>query len=196
MIIANYIVPIYSEDKFNGTGFIVENLLITAAHVVISEGNVCNFLYKGEMVSISSNNNIIFDYPKEGCKQGQNNLYLDLAIYRLKDIFSPLKLCAPKIKETCIYQGFTDSTLKLDVYTDIALNENAYFYPPEYDAKPIRINNCYNSVIGKCTHGNSGGPLFQGDYIIGMLSGGQQWHNLSWDRIIKAEHILKRIQEQ
>ena len=148
------------------------------------------------MVSICSNNNIIFDYPKEGCKQGQDNLYWDLAVYRLKDIFSPLELCtAPNMKGTCIYQGYIDSTLKMDIYTNIVLDNNAYYYPPKYDEKPIRINNCYISVIGKCTHGNSGGPLFQGNYVIGMLSGGQQWHNFSWDRIIKAEYIFKRIHE-
>lgn len=192
---SDYIVPIYLDKKYNGTGFIVGNMLITAAHVLESKDNVCYFLYRGDKIVIGPDNNIIFEYPKTKVKQGQNNKYWDLAMYELDNIVSPLELREPNLSEKCLYQGYSDSTLKMNVYSDIILNNNAYYYPSEYDAKPIPITNCCISQIGKCKSGNSGGPLFQGDYVVGMLSGGQQFFNLSWDRIIKADYILHKIQK-
>lgn len=196
MNISDYVVPIYFEGEFNGTGFLVGESLITAAHVVVSVESENYFLFRGNKIIIGPENNLIFDYPHKERKQGKDNLYWDLAVFSLNDIFSPLELYSPQMKEKCLYHGYTDSTLEMNTYTDIVLDNNAYYYPPEYKSKPIRITNCYISVIGKCTHGNSGGPLFQGTRVVGMLSGGQQWHNLSWDRIIKADHIFKRIQEE
>jgi len=195
MKISNYIVPIYYKDEFNGTGFIVHDLLVTAAHVVISKESVFTFLYRGEKIKIGQEKNIIYEYPKGNVMQGHDNRYWDLAVYRLDNIVSPVELREPDLSEKCLYRGYSDSTLQLDSYGDIILNNNAYYYPSEYDAKPIPINNCYISLTGTCKPGNSGGPLFQGDRVIGMLSGGQMWHNLSWDRIIKAEYILNKIQE-
>lgn len=195
MDFSNYIVPIYVDGDYNGTGFIICNTLITAAHVAIKKDNECHFLYRGKEMIVGPENNILFEYPNDEIKQGQDNLYWDLAIYRLDNINSPIKLIEPILADYCIYHGYSDSTSRMDTYRDIKLDNNAYYYPPKYDAKPIRINNCYISEKGRCSHGNSGGPLFQGDCVIGMLSGGQKWHNLSWDRIIKAEHILKKIHE-
>ena len=189
-----YVVPIYCEKDFKGTGFIIGNTLITAAHVTIKKDNECHFLYRSKEIIIGPDNNILFEYPNDKIKQGQDNLYWDLAIYWLDNINSPIKLREPNWADFCIYRGYSDSTSQMDICRDIKLDNNAYYYPPD-DAKPIRINNCYISEKGKCTHGNSGGPLFQGDSVIGMLSGGQKWYSLSWDRIIKAEHILKKIQE-
>ena len=192
---SDYIVPIYLDKKYNGTGFIVGNMLITAAHVLESKDNVFYFLYLGDKIAIGPENNIIFEYPKIKGKQGQNNKYWDLAVYELDNIVSPMELREPNLSEKCLYKGYSDSTLQVDSYS-IILNNNAYYYPREFDAKPIPINNnCCISQIGKCKPGNSGGPLFQGDYVVGMLSGGQQFFNLSWDRIIKADYILHKIQK-
>ena len=65
MIVTKYIVPLYYNDEFNGTGFIVGNILITAAHVVISKENVCSFLYNGKKIRIGPDNNVVFDYPND-----------------------------------------------------------------------------------------------------------------------------------
>lgn len=195
MNISDYIVPIYFNGDLNGTGFIVGNKLITAAHVIALEDSSFSFLFRGEMMIIGPEKNNIFEYPKEKGRQGHNNIYWDLAVYKLDDIVSPLELRKPNSTEKCLYQGYSDSTLQMNSYSDIILNNNAYYYPPEYDAKPIPINNCCISQIGKCKPGNSGGPLFQGDYVVGMLSGGQQLFNLSWDRIIKADYIHHIIQK-
>ena len=186
MSISDYIVPIFSEGAFNGTGFIIGSTLVTAAHVVEFKENVCYFLYEKEKISIGPDNNIKFEYQEESM-QGMDNRYWDLAIYKLDNIDSPMKLHLPDLSKPCTYQGFSD-VAQLDVYTDIMLDNNAFYYPDNYK-KPIRIKNCYISKVGKCKEGNSGGPLFQGDHVIGMLSGGQQLFNLSWDRIIKADYI-------
>lgn len=193
MNILDYIVPIYYEGEYNGSGFIVGNVLVTAAHVARSEKSAISILYKGQKIIIGPEKNIIFEYPKEKGMQGQNNRYLDLAMYKLDTIVSPLELREPNFAEKCLYQGYSDSTLQMVSYSNIILSNNAYYYPSGYDAKPIPITNCYISQIGKSKHGNSGGPLLQGDYVVGMLSGGQQLFNLTWDRFIKAEYILLKI---
>ena len=188
MNISDYIVPIFSEGVFNGTGFIIGSTLITAAHVIESKENVCYFLYGKEEISIGSDNNIVFEYPVKESMQGKDNRYWDLAIYKLSNINSPIKLQSPNLSKPCTYHGYSD-VKQIDIYTNIMLDNNAYYYPCEYNRKPVRIYNCYFSTVGKSKVGNSGGPLFQGDSVIGMLSGDQILCHLSWDRIIKAEYI-------
>lgn len=53
MEFSKYIVPIYSDDEFSGTGFIVEGLLITANHVVRNKIN-SYFIYEGNSVTTQS----------------------------------------------------------------------------------------------------------------------------------------------
>lgn len=187
----DYIVPIYYEGEFNGSGFIVGNRLITAAHVVVSKEKVCFFLYKDKRTSIGPENNMLYEYPITKSNQGQNNRYLDLAIYKT-DIVSSLELCKPNIDNTCTYQGYSDVSLQLDIYDNIKLDDKDWYYPLE-EEKPIRINNTYIAIGGKTKGGNSGGPLFQGDYVVGMFVGNQQYQSFSMDRFIKSDYILKKL---
>lgn len=188
---SNYVVPIYYKGDLNGTGFIVRDLLVTAAHVVVSKEIDFTFLYGEENIKIEPEKNIIFEYPKENSMQGHDNIYWDLAVYKLDKIVSPLELREPDFTKKCLYQGYSDCAFQIDSYNDIILNNKAYFYPPEYDAKPIPVKNCYISKIGQCKPGNSGGPLFQGNYVVGMLVGNQQYRNFSMDRFISSSYILK-----
>lgn len=187
-----YIVPIYCDNEFNGTGFIIGNLLITAAHVVETEKNICFFHFNRKKIEIGPENNLIFEYPKEKSMQGHDNIFLDLAIYQLSGINSPLELRMPSLKDICTYQGYSDSSLLMDLYDNIRLDDKDWYYPLEKE-KPIRINNTYLSVMGICKKGNSGGPLFQGEYVVSMLVGNQQYQSFSMDRYIKSEYILHKI---
>ena len=188
---SNYIVPIYCEGEFNGTGFIVGNRLITAAHVVVSKENVCFFLYKDNRINIGPDNNVFYEYPVIKSIQGQNNQYQDLAIYKL-DIVCPLELSKPNMNISCSYQGYSDANLQLDIYDNIKLDDKDWYYPNE-EKPPIRINNTYIAIGGKSKGGNSGGPLFQEDSVVGMLVGNQQYQSFSMDRFIKSDYILEKL---
>lgn len=192
MKISDYIVPIFIKDNLNGTGFIVGNKLITAAHVIISKENVCQYIYNGREFLISPDNNMLFEYPGAIKNQGQNNLYMDLAVYKLNNIDSSLELEKPNVNTPCVYQGYSDSTTKMDFYDNIKLGDKDWYYPLE-EKGPIRINNTYISIGGKCKGGNSGGPLLQGKYVVGMLVGSQQYQSFSMDRYIKSDYIFEKL---
>lgn len=192
MKISDYIVPIIIKDDLNGTGFIVDNKLITAAHVVISKENICHFIYNGREFLIGPDNNLLFEYPKDKKSQGQNNLYMDLAVYNLKNFDSLLKFEKPNMDIPCVYQGFSDSTTKMDYYDNIKLDDKDWYYPFGGNGS-IRINNTYISIGGKCKGGNSGGPLFQGKYVVGLLVGNQQYQSFSLDRYIQSDYILEKF---
>lgn len=191
MNISDYIVPIYCEEEFNGTGFIVGNKLITAAHVVISKENVCYFLYKEKRISIGPDNNILYEYPKEKGLQGKNELYLDLAVYKLGKVDSPLELGNLQMSDPCFYQGYS-SPFQIDTFTNLYLDDKDWYYQSQ-EEKHIPVRNTYTVLNGQCKNGNSGGPLFQGEYIVGMLVGYQQYQSFSMDRYIRSDYISETI---
>ena len=61
MNILDYIVPIFYKSEFNGSGFIVGTVLVTAAHVVISEKSSFSIMYRGQKIPIGPEKNIIFE---------------------------------------------------------------------------------------------------------------------------------------
>ena len=78
------------------------------------------------------------------------------------------------------------------------LNDKAKYYPRD-GGRASPIKNCYLSDIGSCKEGNSGGPLFQGEKVVAMLSGNQDYGDFSKDRYIKSEYmmsILRYIKEK
>ena len=191
MEFTKYIVPIYMGNEFNGTGFIVSNKLITAAHVVISKENECYFLYDGNKVIINSNNIFLFEYPNNKDIQGHDNIYWDIAIYNLENIDSPLELRELHTTNACFYRGYSD-TDQIDSYDNIYLDNKDWYNSPLID-KPIPLNNTYVVFNGLCKNGNSGGPLFQGDFIVAMLVGNQQYSRFSLDRYIRSEYIIQLL---
>lgn len=188
----NYIVPIYKEKEFCGTGFIVGSILITAGHVVKSP--TCNYscIWEGNTITLSCANIIYYEY-EGGYEQGRDNHYWDLAIYKVEGVESLLELSECDFNLSSSYQGFSfnenDCSLQVDIYNDIFVNDNARYYPKD-GGKSIPIENCFLSDVGICKDGNSGGPLFQKGKVIGMLSGNQDYGDFSKDRFIKAEYIM------
>ena len=78
----------------------------------------------------------------------------------------------------------------MDRYDNVKLDGKDWYYPLG-EEKPIRINNTSISIGGKCKGGNSGGPLFQGDYVVGMLVGNQQYRSFSLDRYIRSDYLIE-----
>lgn len=203
MKISDYIVPIFKKEKeFSGTGFISGNILITAAHVVNSSIDYCEFCFKNEFFSITCENLLWYEYIEKGHIQGENNQYSDLVMYKLTNIDSPLTLAIPDLTSPCFYQGFSfnekNKIIQLDTYDIVLDNKICYYFNIRGKCTPIR--NCFQSSKTKdeiCTAGNSGGPLFQGNEIVGMLVGTQEDYirKTFVYRFIKSEYILKKINE-
>lgn len=193
MDINNYIIPIYKGKEFVGTGFIAGSTLITAAHVIETPTLNYSCLWDGETVRLSCANILWHEHPEADYMQGQGNKYLDLAIYKMDDVESPLELSAPDLGYSCNYWGYSfdedNKCLLEDSYSDIFLNDKTKYYPRS-GGRAIPIKNCYLSDIGRCKEGNSGGPLFQGEKVVAMLSGNQDYGDFSKDRYIKSEYIM------
>lgn len=193
MDINNYIIPIYKGKEFVGTGFIAGRTLITAAHVVETPTLRYSCLWNGKSISLSCANILWHEYPEADYMQGQGNKYSDLAIYKIDGIESPLELSVPDLGISCNYWGFSfdedKKCLQEDSYRNLILNDNAKYYPRN-GGRAIPIKNCYLSDIGRCKEGNSGGPLFQGEKVVAMLSGNQDYGDFSKDRYIKSEYIM------
>ena len=165
-----YIVPIFtskeskdepSPDDYCGTGFIVGNYLITAGHVVYGFKYVW-YKFDGRFYLL----------PKfEVCELGryEENRYNridkdmiikeDLAIVEIGDCDSPLKFGIQDEDMSCVYHGysFKDGAIKED-HINIDLN-----------IKRDKFINCKYSKYLDFVSGNSGGPIFNGDCIVGML---------------------------
>ena len=122
--------------------------------------------------------------------KGQNAQYFDLAAYKLDNINSSLSFIKPVINRPCIYKGYSDNINKMDSYDNIILDDKDWYYPIG-ERTPVCVNNTYTSIGGKCKGGNSGGPLFQGDFVVGMLVGNQQYQSFSLDRYIKSDYIIE-----
>jgi len=190
MKISDYIVPIYNKNnEFLGTGFIVENILITAAHVINSDLLDFIFYFKEEKNHANFKDLIKFEYPENGEKQCVN-FYKDIAMFNLKSITdSPLIFTKLLLNIPCCYHGYSFNEEKgvreEDFYGNIFLENNAY---------DCNINkNYFYSEDSKCKVGNSGGPLLQGNGIVGMLIRKRDYIDSSKDIFIKSEYIQELL---
>lgn len=191
-----YIVPIYLKKEFVGTGFIVDNYFITAAHVVQPPCLNYMFKYDGEDYRLRCSDLITREYWDGNLKVCNNELQ-DLIVFRMKGIESPLVLMNPQKETGCYYCGysFNEEThlIQPDYYENIAINNKKHHY--YISGKSFVVSNCFLADSGRSKKGNSGGPLFQGQDIIGMLVGKQQGtkSNCSKDRFIRAEYIKSKL---
>lgn len=191
----SYIVPIgyydqNGEPKFSGTGFIVNNHLITAAHVVES------YLFRGVFAEI---NKQLFKIGVFNCKhfftdEQYKKEHYDFAIIPLlgKDIGnpnkkdedfivdSPLKLSdvIPQIGDK-VCNNFFQEIPKPNYYeeNDNVICEFPYKLLPEF-AYPRWDNYFTVRHHGKMTHGSSGSPVLIGNKVVGIVTTGLDRENI------------------
>ena len=163
-MISKYIVPIYNDADFQGTGFIVNNYFITAAHVVKDLSHPI-FIFEGNKIRLQPDSKILLTYDKN--KEERE----DLAIFKVK-ILSSLSLSSENVSsKICCYQGYSyveeKKQLTENIYNNIMiLHEHAYSVA-SFHTEPIKYRNCI-TCTPSCCEGNSGGPLFQDEKIVGM----------------------------
>ncbi|MFR9546356.1 MAG: serine protease [Rikenellaceae bacterium] len=190
---SSYIVPIFTktlnqEKEFNGTGFIVEDLLITASHVTINQSLLYVVFEDKEYKLEQPIYEVFFDID------GEKH---DLSIFRLHFVYSDLVLedlpIEDKTEGYLFGYSFDEkmNTLCVDRGT-IRLRSFAYSYR---SIKPTKLINCYSfePAIGK--KGNSGCPVFgRNGKIYGMHIGssGFNQHSIS-GVLIKASYITGKI---
>ena len=174
---SKYIVPIFSDGEFNGNGFILNNgMLVTAFHVV-KEGELF-FKYNKAEYKID-----ICDYiikPKDKDKLVIDDVSCDLFVCPTKiegsDIFLS-KRFDRKVK--CEYLGYnqiegTDSVTDIHVSSSGDLLGTGLVKTEDNRAK--ELVNCIMCTM-ELSPGNSGGPLFQNNKVIGMLIKDSQYED-------------------
>ena len=203
MYFSNYIVPIYSDEEFLGTGFIIKGLLITAFHVIERSTNLW-FCFDNKRIVIDSNRYLL----KEGDNDDKENLK-NIILYpeRAQDIF----VYETEIeKSDLILSSFYEQTQVCEFFGYSFDDENRFLRRDEIsDIKIIRteaLTNHYGQIITlnncmscQCSlvSGNSGGPLMQNGKVIGMLIRGVDYRNGYHEcTFIKACYILQKIEKK
>lgn len=169
MDISKYIVPIFSNGKFNGNGFILNNGMLVTAYHVVKEGDLC-FKYNEVEYNID-----ICDYiikPKDKDKLVIDKISCDLFVCLTRIEGSDISL-SPRfdMKVKCEYWGYnqieeTDPVTDIHVSANRVLLDIGLVKTEDYRAK--ELVNCIMCTM-ELSPGNSGGPLFQNNKVIGML---------------------------
>ena len=195
MEFSKYIVPIYCDDEFSGTGFIVEGLLITANHVVRNKIN-SYFIYEGNSYRIEISELISLEFQDDFASP---NFAYDLFICKTDIKNSDLSLSDDYYKDICCqYCGYSydeeQGLLIIDKETDIRISRDEAL--TNHYGRCIPLHNCFSCYID-LKPGNSGGPLFQNSKIIGILLRGDVYHGKCIEcKFLKAGYIKQVIEDR
>lgn len=155
------IVPIFrgpDVSLFAGTGFIMDNYLVTAGHVVSGIQDYFTYI-DGKFVSLSVYDRVINrNITRETFDQ-------DIAVYPFGGIGSILKLSELSHLQSdevsvCCYQN-TNEGLRMVITEGVIC--------PSGTNQLIKL-----STIQRITHGSSGGPIVQDNTIVGMVVMGNE----------------------
>ena len=184
-----FVFQINSTNYVEGCGVIVDDLFITAGHVI--EMGINPFIsIKGEKYPLVKEEALYIDTNKKSCSIGY-----DVAIFRLKDISSPLRLAdiipaEGKKLLSCSYKHTSSGS---------GLSYQEHWNFEERLGEVVHLDDNYfecNFETALRT-GSSGSPIFDGEKVAGILYGdreGKESSNkvlfLSGSAIIK---LLKEI---
>lgn len=170
---SDYIVPLFTapnEQSFCGTGFVLNNMLVTAGHVP----------HPGSYIFIKDDDEFILEtiydlirIKRPGTPANGNDP--DIAIYSLPGIESPLALA-------------TDVPSENDILTNICwqktqqglkqITSQCHLF--ETSIEKLKQQNYYHfHTSNRITHGSSGSPLLIGNKVYGMLVIGTERYNLT-----------------
>lgn len=200
-----YLVPIfidkYDKMSFNGNGVIVDNYLITAAHVAIC--NKCKrnisklyYLYEGEYKEI--NNKMVIHNgrgAKGKVKADRGGIHDDLIIYNIQESFDSFLLSSEPIEEGVELAMFSfrkkwedEGVIKREERVCSVTKKNT-------ESNGIKLKNCFEALAIQSSFfpGNSGSILFKGGIIYGMLIIVNQKGYGSLGKFLSADYIKEMI---
>lgn len=171
-----YIVPIFdtATDRFLGSGFLINNMLVTAFHVGSEISNVwgINFLFNGkiyQLLRFLSNKIVQESYNTPNDEEGN---YHDLVVFYIEEIKSPLVLAdkPPILNETytsICFQPSEKEVIKMNC--DCKIIEDPVIYGQKWE----KWNN-YSSILleKEIVEGSSGSPILRENVVYGMITGG------------------------
>lgn len=206
-----YIVPIFdtATDRFLGSGFLINNMLVTAFHVGSEISNVwgINFLFTGkiyQLLRFSSNKIVQESYNTPNDEEGNHH---DLAVFYIEGIKSPLILAdkPPILNETYTSICFQPSAEGcFGMSCDCKIIENLVIRGQKCE----KWNN-YSSVLfsGKIGKGSSGSPILRENVVYGMITDGvsdffrkkliaeNRENEALCCRVMHASYIQQRLQK-
>ncbi len=198
MTYEKFIVPILasneselSDNDYRGTGFIIDEYLITAGHVV-NGFTYFGYKFEGKIHTISNPCvNELGERENDRYKQiGIDTLIKeDLAIFKIENCGSPLQLGFKDEDISCIYHGYSFEDNSIIVFHINAIPLRSL----RKDRKKVLNCKYLNNI--DLDYGNSGGPLFYDDKIVGMLvSGGETKNGIKMGCVcLSSWYIMDRI---
>lgn len=188
---SDFIIPIYAaknEQSFCGTGFVLNNMLITAGHVPHPGDFI--FIKVGDEFILKTIYDLI-RIARPGAVADDNDP--DIAIYHIPGVESPLELATelPSEKDVLTNICWLRTPLGLKQIT----SECRFFGDSSTDLKDKIFFKFYPNK--GLTHGSSGSPLLIGNKVYGMLVIGTERYNLTPEGIeaLKPHFSQKEIEQ-
>lgn len=206
-----FIIPIFEvendEYSFNGTGFIVNDMLFSAAHVFGKNENDKKFYfkYKDDYIQLGqpihreyyADENI--DLPYKG-----KSIHHDLIIFQVEITGSPYKFFTDEYswKEKLFFCGYSEKPERKRVSTDecmVSIHNEAFYFPQNFpEEKKVLLENCLEIrlITGAdtfnypLTGGNSGCPIIDSNYnIYGLFLGYTERGNNNQYKALKSTYL-------
>ena len=185
---SKFVFPIYFTSYNKGCGVIIDDLFITAGHVI--EMGINPFIsIKGEKYPLVKEEALYIDTNKKSCSIGY-----DVAIFRLKDISSPLRLAdiipaEGKKLLSCSYKHTSSGS---------GLSYQEHWNFEERLGEVVHLDDnyfeCYFDSALKT--GSSGSPIFDGEKVVGILYGDREGKESSNKVLfLSASAIMKLLKE-
>ena len=167
-----------------GTGTLVGNLLITAAHIFNGYFEP-SFKFENELYPLCKENQIIqIDAPKgQGVEVYNDSDCGDIAIFRMTSIFSPIELAESLPKQGQVLNNRFYCSIYKDGIDTIGIMS---------DDEGIAGNffTCEMKPQHPTKGGSSGSPLFLGNILYGILHGGKDDYCVFYSTIKASINVL------
>lgn len=175
----------------DGSGVLVGDLFVTAGHVV-DMGIKTTVVIEGKTYSLDKDNVVLFDTNPDKRSDGY-----DIAVFRLNDVCSPLKLADVMPNEgkellSCSIKHITRQTANI-----FNSNKENWIFEQCSGKVIARYDNYFECQFSEpISEGGSGSPVFDGEKVIGILYGDKEGKKSSNTVLfLSSKAIVKLLNE-